>query len=59
MNESDNCEHGLLKRNIRRTTETSSKLLNAVEYLSKTVPEIKQEFRKLSNPPAYDTHAAK
>ncbi len=35
------------------------KPLNEIEFLSKTHSEIKQEFRKMSNPPAKDTHAAK
>jgi hypothetical protein len=35
------------------------KSLNEIEFLSKTHSEIKQEFRKMSNPPAKDTHAAK
>ena len=33
--------------------------LNENEFLSKTELEIRQEFRKMPNPPAKDTHAAK
>ncbi len=35
------------------------KPLNETEFLSKTNSEIKQEFRKMPNPPAKDTYAAK
>jgi len=35
------------------------KSLNEIEFLSKTHSEIKQEFRKMPNPPAKDIHAAK
>ncbi|CAF0931924.1 unnamed protein product [Rotaria sordida] len=59
MSESGNREHGILKRDIKRTTNHSYKPLNAIEFLAKTQAEIRQEFRKLPNPPAKDTHAAK
>ena len=35
------------------------KPLNEREFLSRTSMEIRQEFRKMPNPPAKDTHAAK
>ncbi|CAF3353527.1 unnamed protein product [Rotaria sp. Silwood1] len=59
MSESENCEHGVLKRDIKRTTNNLYKPFNAIEFLAKTQSEIRQEFRKLPNPPAKDTHAAK
>ncbi|CAF1315799.1 unnamed protein product [Adineta steineri] len=49
-----------VKRDTKRSTITNVyKSLNETEFLSKTHQEIKHEFRKMSNPPAKDTHAAK
>ncbi|CAF2391394.1 unnamed protein product [Rotaria sp. Silwood2] len=59
MSESENRENGVLKRDIKRTTNNFYKPLNAIEFLAKTQAEIRQEFRKLPNPPAKDTHTAK
>lgn len=36
-----------------------SKALNENEFLAKTPMEIRQEFRKVPNPPAKDIHAAR
>ncbi len=48
------------KRDIRRPTIPNLyKPLNEREFLSKTSMEIRQEFRKIPNPPARDTNAAK
>jgi hypothetical protein len=48
------------KRDIKRTIITNIyKPLTIAEFLSKTPLEIRQEFRKMPNPPAKDTHAAK
>ena len=55
MNENDYDE---LKYDIKRITNLY-KPLNEAEFLSKTYSEIRQEFRKLPNPPAKDTHAAR
>lgn len=60
MSESESREHGVLRRDTRRTTTNSLyKPLSPAEFLRKTQAEIRQEFRKLPNPPAKDTHAAK
>ncbi len=48
------------KNDIKRPIIPSLyKPLNEREFLAKTSMEIRQEFRKMSNPPAKDTHAAK
>ena len=48
------------KRETKRTIVPSLyKPLNEKEFLSKTSMEIRQEFRRLPNPPARDAHAAK
>ncbi|UJR10206.1 hypothetical protein I4U23_014421 [Adineta vaga] len=48
------------KRDNKRSTITNVyKALNETEFLSKTQPEIRQEFRKMPNPPAKDIHVAK
>jgi len=53
-------EYRELRRDGKRTTITNSyKSLAETEFLSKTHSEIKQEFRKMPNPPAKDIHAAK
>jgi hypothetical protein len=52
-------EHGANKRDMKRTTNGLYKQLNAAEFLAKTQAEIRQEFRKMPNPPAKDAHAAK
>ncbi len=59
MSESDIREHCALKRDLKRPTNQLYKSLNAIEFLAKTQSEIRQEFRKMPNPPAKDTHAAK
>jgi hypothetical protein len=41
-----------IKRNLYKP-------LNETEFLSKTHSEIRQEFRKMPNPPAKDAYAAK
>ncbi|CAF2520202.1 unnamed protein product [Rotaria sp. Silwood2] len=57
MNEN---EYRELKCDIKRTTIANIyKPLNEMEFLSKTHSEIRQEFRKMSNPPAKDTRVAK
>ncbi|CAF4516486.1 unnamed protein product [Rotaria sp. Silwood1] len=57
MNENE-CRE--LKCNTKRTPIINSyKPLNEMEFLSKTNSEIRQEFRKMLNPPAKDTHVAK
>ncbi|CAF1284927.1 unnamed protein product [Rotaria sordida] len=57
MNENE-CRE--LKCDIKRTAITNLyKPLNETEFLSKTHSEIRQEFRKMPNPPAKDTHVAK
>lgn len=57
-------EHTGLKRDGKRTATTTtmpslSKPLTAIEFLAKTPTQIRHEYRKLPNPPAKDTHAAK
>ena len=52
-------EHGVVKRDNKRTSNSAYKLLNAAEFLAKTQAEIRQEFRKMPNPPAKDAYAAK
>jgi hypothetical protein len=48
------------KRDIKRSTITNLyKPVDETEFLSKTHLEIKQEFRKMPNPPAKDAYAAK
>jgi hypothetical protein len=59
MSESDNREHGVLRRDVKRLSQNAYKPLNTQEILSKTPAEIKQEFRKMPNPPAKDPHAAR
>ena len=44
------------KRMIRQNLY---KPLNEREFLAKTTADIRQEFRRLPNPPARDPHAAK
>ncbi|CAM2716546.1 unnamed protein product [Rotaria socialis] len=52
-------EPNILRRDIKPAFNSPYKPLNSVEFLTKTQSEIRQEFRKLSNPSAKDTHAAK
>ena len=59
MSENETREHGILKRDAKRTTNNSNNQTNVSKYLTKTSAEIRQEFRKLPNPPAKDTRAAK
>jgi hypothetical protein len=59
MSENENREHGVLKRDTKRTTNSLYRLFSETEFLAKTSSEIRQEFRKLPNPPAKDTYAAK
>ncbi|CAF0961298.1 unnamed protein product [Adineta steineri] len=64
MNENDNREHVITKRDNKKTTTTTTtnslyKPLTPTEFLNKTQSEIRQEFRKMPNPPAKDTHAAR
>lgn len=48
------------KRDTKRITIPNLYMpLNESEFLSKTHSEIRQEFRKMPNPPAKDTYAAK
>jgi hypothetical protein len=48
------------KHDIKRIPITNLyKPLNEIEFLSKTHSEIRQEFRKMPNPPAKDPYAAK
>lgn len=48
------------KRETKRTIVPSLyKPLDEKEFLSKTPMDIRQEFRRLPNPPARDAHAAK
>lgn len=60
MSESDSREHGVLKRDKNRPTPGSIyRPLVDEEFLAKTQFEIRQEFRRMPNPPAKDPHAAK
>ncbi len=59
MSDDENREHVLVKRDTKRPTNSLYKPLNATEFLSKTSGEIRQEYRKMPNPPAKDAHAAK
>lgn len=59
MSEDEAHEHGILRRDNKRTATSLYKPLTAAEFLNKRESEIRQEFRKLPNPPAKDTHAAK
>lgn len=52
-------EHTGLKRDAKRTTAILSKPSTAAEFLAKTPTQIRHEYRKLPNPPAKDTHAAR
>jgi hypothetical protein len=53
-------EYRELRHDDKRSTVINLyKSLNETEFLSKTHSEIKQEFRKMPNPPAKDIHAAK
>ncbi|CAF1121367.1 unnamed protein product [Rotaria magnacalcarata] len=52
-------EPNILRHDIKRAFNSPYKPLNSVEFLTKTQSEIRQEFRKLPNPSAKDTHAAK
>lgn len=57
-------EHSGLRRDAKRTTAGgtttgSYKPLNAAEFLAKSTAQIRYEYRKLPNPPAKDTHAAR
>lgn len=48
------------KRDTKRIpTSNLYSSLNEMEFLSRTSAEIRQEFRKMPNPPAKDTYAAK
>jgi hypothetical protein len=55
MNENENVS----KRDAKRTSPSLYKSLTAAEFLAKTNAEIKQEYRKMPNPPAKDTQAAR
>lgn len=59
MVENDSREHGVLKRDKNRPNTSFYKTLTEEEFLSKTQSEIRQEFRKMLNPPAKDPYAAK
>ena len=59
MSENENREYTVLRRDARRTSTSLYKPLAAVEFLAKTHAEIKQEYRKMPNPPAKDTQAAR
>jgi hypothetical protein len=59
MSENENREHNVAKRDTKRTTMSLYKPLTAAEFLAKTNAEIKQEYRKMPNPPAKDTQAAR
>jgi len=59
MSENENRDYGVLKRDTKRPTSSSYKPLNATEFLAKTQAEIRHEYRKMPNPPAKDTYAAK
>jgi hypothetical protein len=59
MNDKNNQEHGVLKRDIKRVSSSGYRPLNVQEFSARTVTDIVQEFRRLPNPPAKDTHAAK
>jgi hypothetical protein len=59
MSENEYREHAVVKRDIKRPTSSSYKPLNATEFLARTHAEIRQEYRKMPNPPAKDAHAAK
>ncbi|UJR35814.1 hypothetical protein I4U23_028562 [Adineta vaga] len=59
MNDIETRDHALAKRENKRSANSLYKQLTPVEFLSKTQSEIRQEFRKLPNPSAKDTHAAK
>lgn len=54
MNDNDTREHGVGSR-----TASLYKPLTAAELLAKTHSDIRQEYRKMPNPPAKDTRAAK
>lgn len=56
MSEYDNRD---VKHESKRTTTNSYKSSNTSGFLAKTQSQIRQEYRKLSNPPAKDTRAAK
>lgn len=43
----------------RMTIKSPYKLMTETEFLVKTSAEIRQDFRKIPNPPAKDSHAAK
>jgi hypothetical protein len=47
------------KRDTKRTSTSLYKPLSATEFLAKSNAEIKHEYRKLPNPPAKDTQAAR
>lgn len=59
MSENENREHVLGKRETKRPSNSLYKTLNSTEFLNKTQAEIRQEYRKMPNPSAKDTHAAK
>ena len=59
MIESDNRENGVLKRDKNRTSASIYKTLTEQEFLTKSEYEIRQEFRKMPNPPPKDPYAAK
>ncbi len=59
MSDNENREHAVVKRDAKRSTNSLYKPLNATEFLAKTPGEIRQEYRKMPNPPAKDAHVAK
>jgi hypothetical protein len=59
MNDNEPRDHGVIKRDSNRPANLLYKPLTPTELLAKTHSEIRQEFRKMANPPAKDTHAAR
>lgn len=59
MSENENREQNVVKHDTKRITNSLYKPLNATEFLAKTQTEIRQEYRKMPNPPAKDAYAAK
>ena len=59
MSDSESREHGVLKRTIRKASDQGYRSLSVNEFLAKPIADIRMEFRRMPNPPAKDTHAAK
>ncbi|CAF1611208.1 unnamed protein product, partial [Adineta ricciae] len=59
MNGNEPHDHTVAKRDHKRPINNLNRPLTAAEFLAKTPLEIRHEYRKLPNPPAKDTHAAK